>query len=773
MLAETSFAHSMVSLGTEPTVSRLRVFIRGAVQGVGFRPFIFRLANELGLKGWVMNSASGVAIEVEATGSVLQEFLQRLEAQKPAISFIQSLETKYLDPLGFDSFTIRESCGGEKTAVVLPDIATCPECLREIFDPANRRYQYPFTNCTNCGPRFTIIEALPYDRARTTMKNFTMCEECSREYGDPADRRFHAQPNACPKCGPQLELWDGSGKVLARRHDALLETASVVRAGRIAAVKGLGGFHLLTDARSEDAVRELRARKHREEKPFALMFPSYKSVLEHCETTEIERRLVRAPESPIVLLRRFREDDGLAPSIAPRNPYLGAMLPYTPLHHLLMRELGFPVVATSGNLSEEPICKDEHEALQRLRGIADIFLVHNRPILRHADDSVAREMGGRELVIRRARGFAPLPVHFDRELPTVLAVGAHQKNTIAASVHSQVFVSQHIGDLENATSYEAFKSVVGAFETLFDLKPAAVACDMHPAYVSTQYAQASSLPRISVQHHYAHILSCMAENDLQPPALGIAWDGSGFGPDGTVWGGEFLHVTDSKFQRVAHLRPFLLPGGEKAVRQPRRCALALLYEVFGESVFENGPLPADVFSKEELRVLRTMLSQRINSPLTTGAGRLFDGFASLLNLRHRARFEGQAAMELEFALSQSSVGDFYPFDVQENGEMLILDWAPAVREAVTAKDEPLAAASSRFHNMLVEMCVEVAKRVGEKKVVLSGGCFQNKYLTERLIGRLRETGFQPYWHQRVPPNDGGIALGQLMAAASTLQSGRE
>jgi len=763
----------MAPLGTELALSRLRLLIRGAVQGVGFRPFIFRLANDLGVKGWVTNSASGVVIEAEASNPVLQEFLQRLEAEKPAISFIQSLESTYLDPLGFDSFSIRESCGGEKTALVLPDIATCPECMREIFDPANRRYRYPFTNCTNCGPRFTIIESLPYDRARTTMKTFKMCEECSREYSNPADRRFHAQPNACPKCGPKLELWNPQGQALAREYDALCASAQAVREGRIVAVKGLGGFHLVVDARNEESVRELRKRKRREEKPFALMFPTFESVLKYCDATEVERRLLRAPESPIVLLRRSQLRDGLAESIAPGNPYLGVMLPYTPLHHLLMRELGFPIVATSGNLSEEPICIDEHEALRRLHGIADVFLVHNRPILRHVDDSVVREMGGRELVIRRARGFAPLPLHVDRELPCVVAVGAQQKNAIAASVHSNVFVSQHIGDLENATSHEAFQSVIGSFESLFELKPASLACDMHPAYLSTQYAQASALPQIPVQHHYAHILSCMAENDLEPPALGIAWDGSGFGPDGTVWGGEFLLITDGKFQRVAHLRPFRLPGGEKAVREPRRCALALLYEVFGERVFDSGFLAAGVFSEEELRILGTMLFQRINSPVTTSAGRLFDGFASLLNLRHMARFEGQAAMELEFAQNGSPIEDAYPFRVQETDEMFVLDWAPAVEEAVTAKDEPLSAASSRFHNMLVEMCVEVAKRVGEKKVVLSGGCFQNKYLTERLIGRLREMGLRPYWHQRVPPNDGGIALGQIMAATASLQLGRE
>jgi hydrogenase maturation protein HypF len=760
-----------VSLRVSP--SRLRVVIRGAVQGVGFRPFVFRLAQDLGMKGWVKNSAAGVLLEAEGTEDILKEFLRRLEAERPAISFIQSLETTFLDPVGFESFEILESDGGEKTAVILPDIATCPECVKEIRDPANRRYLYPFTNCTNCGPRFTIIKSLPYDRSRTTMKEFQMCEECSREYFNPIDRRFHAQPNACPKCGPELELWNPAGQPLTRKHHALLATATAIRAGKIVAVKGLGGFHLMVDARNEEAVRRLRTRKRREEKPFALMFPSYDAVLDYCETTEVDRRLLRSPESPIVLLRKLKAEDGLTQAIAPGNPYLGVMLPYTPLHHLLMRELGFAIVATSGNLSEEPICIEEREAVRRLRGIADVFLVHNRPILRHVDDSVVREMGGRELVIRRARGLAPLPVHVDDALPNVLAVGAHQKNAIAVSTGSEIFISQHIGDLENETSYGAFQSVIGTFEKLYDLKPAAIACDLHPAYLSTQYAQASSLPKIAVQHHYAHILSCMAENHLRPPVLGIAWDGSGFGPDGTVWGGEFLHVTDGSFRRAAHFRPFSLLGGEKAVREPRRCALALLYEVLGDDAFTTEFLPTSLFSADELRVLRTMLVQKFNSPPTTSVGRLFDGFASLLNLRHIAQFEGQAAMELEFALERLPAEESYPFAIQERGDTFVLDWGPAVRQISTETKASLPSASARFHNMLVEMALETARRIGEEKVVLSGGCFQNKYLTERLIRQLRIAGFQPYWHQRVPPNDGGISLGQVMAASWKLQSGRD
>ncbi|HEU5400387.1 MAG TPA: carbamoyltransferase HypF, partial [Terriglobales bacterium] len=446
---------------TTGAVQRLRMVIRGAVQGVGFRPFIFRLATEMQLAGWVSNTAAGVFLEVEGEAENLHEFRLRVEREKPAIAHIQSLESSFLDPHGFCNFEIRESSGGEKTVLVLPDIATCPECLADILDRHNRRYLYPFTNCTNCGPRFTIIESLPYDRPATSMKKFAMCPECDREYRDPANRRFHAQPNACPACGPALELWDSKGIRVAGHDEALRLAAIAIRAGQIVAIKGIGGFHLMVDARNESAVRALRDRKRREEKPFAVMYPSVSAVLGDCEVSEIEERLLRSPESPIVLLQRRKQTrSGLSSLIAPHNPRIGAMLPYTPLHHLLLAELAFPVVATSGNLSDEPICIDGREAVERLRGIADCFLVHDRAIIRHADDSIVRVVAGRELVLRRARGFAPLPVLNKDELPPVLAVGAHQKNTIAASIRNQIFISQHIGDLETREAYSAFENVI-------------------------------------------------------------------------------------------------------------------------------------------------------------------------------------------------------------------------------------------------------------------------------------------------------------------------
>ena len=753
---------------------RLRVVVRGAVQGVGFRPFVFRLATELRLPGWVLNSAQGVFIEVEGDELALREFLRRLEAEKPAISFIQSLEATFLDAVGYRQFEIRESSGGEKTALILPDLATCPDCLREINDPANRRFRYPFTNCTNCGPRFTIIASLPYDRSRTSMSKFTMCAACAREYEDPRDRRFHAQPNACPDCGPQLQLWPDGGGAGAEREAALQGAAEAIRRGQIVAVKGLGGFHLVVDARNEAAVCELRRRKRREEKPLALMFPSVAAVLEFCTCSEIELRLLRSPESPIVLLKRKPVSPadiayGLAVSLAPHNPYLGAMLPYTPLHHLLMQELGFPVVATSGNLSEEPICIDEEEARQRLAGIADWFLVHDRPILRHVDDSIVREMAGRELVLRRARGFAPLPVAVETELPSLIGVGPHQKNTIAVSAGSQVFISQHIGDLETAESLRAFERVNAAFRELYELHPAALACDMHPDYLSTQFARRSGERVVAVQHHHAHVLACMAENHLRPPALGVAWDGSGYGADGTIWGGEFLCVSDAGYQRAAHLRTFPLPGGERAVKEPRRTALGLLFELLGEKALALDVPVVRSFTGEELRVLGSMLAKGLNTPRTSSAGRLFDAVAALLGVRQVCGFEGQAAMELEYAVSEPNSGQGYAFEIRESPEALVLDWGPMIR-AILADSAPTGAVAAAFHRTLAQMIGAVAQRVGEPQVVLSGGCFQNRCLTELAVGHLQQAGFRAYWHQRIPPNDGGIALGQVIGAAQELSN---
>ncbi|WP_017715394.1 carbamoyltransferase HypF [Kamptonema formosum] len=808
------------SAGTPSPKSRLSLTVRGAVQGVGFRPFIYRLAAELQLTGWVNNSAQGVFIEVEGTAQQLQTFLHRLEPEKPPRSSIGSLEYSWLEPAGYTTFEIRPSAAGEKTAVVLPDISTCSDCLREILDPTNRRYRYPFTNCTNCGPRYSIIEALPYDRCNTTMKRFQMCEQCRSEYENPLDRRFHAQPNACPTCGPHLELWDSTGTVLATGNRALLSTVEAICQGKIVAVKGLGGFHLMVLASSGEAVRKLRRCKRREEKPFALMSPSVEWVRAHCEVSPAQERLLRSPEAPIVLLRRRgdcepilsqerQENTGVAPEVAPGNPYLGVMLGYAPLHHLLLAELGVPVVCTSGNVSDEPICIDQREAIVRLAGIAELFLVHNRPIVRPVDDSVVRVVAGREMVVRRARGYAPLPVQIapqskiepapepslkkGRECPSkILAVGAHLKNTIAIATGSQVFVSQHIGDLETPQAFEAFERAIESFKQLYEFEPEAVACDAHPDYRSAQFAQNLGLPVVPVQHHFAHALACMAENQLLgEPVLAVAWDGTGYGLDGTIWGGEFLLVRPDSWQRIAHLSTFRLAGGDRAVKEPRRVALGLLYELFGDELFGEPPLPNSQISAllhdffpAELKLLQTVFKRQINAPVTSSAGRLFDGVARIAGLRKICTFEGQAAMELEFALHGIKTDENYPIELVKSSREsisqspnppipappianpIVVNWKPmllGVLEDVAA-EVPVGKISAKFHNTLVEAIVAIAKRVGENRVALTGGCFQNQYLTERAVLRLSSEGFRPYWHQRIPPNDGGIALGQIVAA---------
>jgi hydrogenase maturation protein HypF len=569
---------------------------------------------------------------------------------------------------------------------------------------------------------------------------------------------------------------------------ALQAAAEAIRSGKIVAAKGLGGFHLLTPARDEGAVCRLRERKHREEKPLALMFPSLELVRECCLISAAEERLLRSPEAPIVLLRRADRENGrpanaIAPSVAPGNPYLGVMLPYTPMHHLLLSLLRFPVVATSGNLSDEPICIDEHDARERLKGIADAYLVHNRPIARHVDDSIVRLIAGREMILRRARGYAPLPVSpgtIPIEAPPVLAVGAHLKNAIAVSSGPDIFVSQHIGDLETDEAYEAFRRVVSDLETLYEVEPAVVAADAHPDYLSSKFAReqtragrggtSGGMELFSVQHHLAHVLSCMAENALRPPLLGVAWDGTGYGLDGTVWGGEFFVVAYTSWARFGHLRQFPLPGGDQAIKEPRRSALGLLFAAFGERAFASDELPPlKNFSPAELGTLKTMLQRKVNSPLTSSAGRVFDAVSSLAGLRQQVRFEGQAAMELEFAVEGVRTDEAYPIELSPPNRLAapwIVDWAPLLDSVLgdLRRGVRLGLISARFHNALVEAIVMVARQAGHSPVALSGGCFQNRYLTERAIRRLEEEGFRPYWHQRVPPNDGGIALGQVLAA---------
>ena len=845
---------------------RLRVAINGAVQGVGFRPFVYRLATSLALRGWVINDTQGVLIEGEGDVAHLTAFLDRLSTEAPPNARILHMTHDWQEAIGYDRFEIRHSDdAGAPHVIVLPDLATCPDCLAELCDPVNRRYRYPFTNCTNCGPRFTIVEALPYDRPNTTMRGFTLCPACQAEYHDPRDRRFHAQPNACPVCGPELAFYEkdsgrtgrqgegetrrqgerergrqGEGETGGARWASVVEgwslsalgdaalhaAADAIRRGEIVAVKGLGGFHLMVDARHEQAIQRLRTRKQRPDKPLAVMAPTLAQAGRLCEISPPAAALLRSAAAPIVLLPR-RVDAPLADAVAPGNPDLGVMLPYTPLHHLLLAELDFPIVATSGNLTDEPICTDETEAFTRLGEIADCFLVHDRPLARHTDDSVLWIVDGAPQFLRRARGYAPLPVSAPQPLPTILGVGAHLKNTVALSIDAQVFVSQHIGDLESASALAAFERVIADFLHLYDATPLAIAHDMHPDYLSTKWAveqsrgadketrrqgerekgrggdeetrgqgegeteriaasqslisnlPISNLPisqspnlLIPVQHHHAHLAACLADNSVTAPALGLIWDGTGYGPDGTIWGGECLLGDAASFTRAAHLRPFRLPGGDAAIREPRRVALALLWELYGDAIFAWDWLaPVRSFAEQERRVLAGMLARGVNAPLTTSMGRLFDGVAALIDLRQIVSFEGQAAMALEHCAA-AETSPAYTISIQEgaDGAPALLDWAPLVERILAdlRRNEDAAVIAARFHNALVELGAAVAQHVGWPQVALSGGCFQNRRLTEHLARRLRADGFDVLLHRQLPPNDGGVSVGQVMVAAATL-----
>jgi hydrogenase maturation protein HypF len=757
--------------------TRLRIIIRGAVQGVGFRPFVFRMAQTTGLTGWIANGNQGVHIEVEGPTPSLKQFLARIQTERPAHAHIQSIESTFLDTKGYGNFEIRTSLtGGSKSALLLPDIATCPACLAEVFDPKDRRYLYPFTNCTHCGPRFSIIAALPYDRKNTTMKTFAMCHACRAEYADPGNRRYHAQPNACPDCGPHVAFWDRDGSRLAEKNQAVAAASDAIRDGLIVAVKGLGGCHLMVDAGNKQAVAELRRRKRRGDKPFAVMFPAVEDVKAYCEISAADTQALISPATPIVLLpqKRSRNGNRQLEHVAPGNPNVGAILPYTPLHHILMRMLRVPVIATSGNLADEPICIDEYEALERLQGIADRFLVHNRPILRHVDDSIVRVLAGREVVLRRARGLAPLPITIPQASAKILAVGAHLKNSVALSLDKNVFISQHIGDLETSEARTAFEDVISSFAALYETTPDWLACDAHPDYFSTAYANRAERPTIHVQHHYAHVLSCMAENELEPPLLGVAWDGTGYGMDGTIWGGEFFDIQHKAYSRAAHLRPFLLAGGQKAVLEPRRVAVSLLHQIFNDLSEIDDLAPLSTLPDRSLSILLAMLRKQVNTPATSSVGRLFDAVASILDIRQSVDFEGQAAMALEFAIGDCSTVAAYPMPLsRQAGELpLILDWRPMLKHIIADQKAgiPRAEIAAKFHNTLVAGLISVAKACGQQRVILSGGCFQNRYLIEKSVNGLLEVGMQPYWHQRVPPNDGGIALGQIIAAQREIEN---
>jgi hydrogenase maturation protein HypF len=749
------------------TTVRAGIRVEGIVQGVGFRPFIHSLATRFGLSGFVGNDTAGVFVEVEGDPGAVDGFLRVLTGEGPPLALIERVTSVDLPTRGGSGFRIAESpAGGQRRTLISPDSATCEDCLHELFDPSDRRFGYAFINCTNCGPRFTIVRDVPYDRPSTTMAGFPMCQDCSREYHDPSDRRFHAQPVCCPACGPHLSLTESAGARVP--GDPVEGAARLLAEGRVVAVKGLGGYHLAVDATSEEGASALRARKHREDKPFAVMVRDLTAARTLCDLTSEEERLLQSLRRPVVLARR-RAGAPVASAVAPGNGNLGLMLPYTPLHHLLAGRLGRPFVLTSGNVSDEPIAYLDEDATDRLASIADAFLAHDRPIHMRTDDSVVRVFRERELPVRRSRGYVPQPLALPRPFPrAVLACGAELKNTFAVAKDGHVFVSHHIGDLENFETYRSFMEGVEHFRRLFDIDPEIVAHDLHPEYLSTKYAlDLQGVEHLGVQHHHAHVASCLADNGEEGPAIGVAFDGLGFGTDGTIWGGEFLVADLAGFDRAAHLEAVPMPGGAAAIKEPWRMALAYL-----EAAGIGGDTDLDVRRRNQGRwggVLDVALGG-VNSPVTSSAGRLFDAVAALIGVRDRINYEGQAAVELE-QLADPAEPDGYTARLTDEAPFRVLgsDLVAATAEDLRGGVDP-ATIAARFHNgvaaAIVAACERIRSASGLSTVALSGGVFQNMLLLGRTVTDLEERGFRVLIHSRVPPNDGGISLGQAAVAGA-------
>jgi hydrogenase maturation protein HypF len=759
------------------TIELAQISARGVVQGVGFRPFIYQLATKYNLKGWVCNTSEDVKIEVQGESQDLKLFLSELQNNAPPLARIENVSVTYHPPAGYTKFEIRHSIAEEgKYQLVSPDIATCQACRQEIFSPQDRRYHYPFTNCTNCGPRFTIIEDIPYDRPKTTMCSFAMCPDCQAEYDNPLDRRFHAQPNACPKCGPRLELLDAKGNHV-EATDIIATASQLLRDGKIMAIKGLGGFLLACDATSEKAVQLLRRRKRRPFKPLAIMVADIDEAKKYCQVSETEEKLLTSPQSPILLMP-WKPEPTVCQAVAPNLKYLGLMLPYTPMHHLLLKESGLPLVMTSGNISEEPICKDNDEAVKRLSGIADYFLVHNRDIYARYDDSVTMVERGEVQLTRRARGYAPYPVHLTFNAKQVLGCGAEEKNTFCLTQDNYAFISQHIGDMENLETMEHFENTLTLYKKLFRIEPEIVACDLHPEYLSTKYAlelasQSNHIKLVPVQHHHAHIVSCMVDNGVESPIIGVALDGTGYGSDGRIWGGEFL-VTDYKgFKRLGHLEYLPLPGGAAAIKKPYRTAIGYLLKLLGDSSLSPELSFLKRIDSVEIELIKRQLQIGLNSPLNSSMGRLFDAVSSLIGIRGEIDYEGQAAVELEMAAYDciDKVGDKgYPYSIIESDGVNIIrlkELFPAIVEDLY-RGVSKATISARFHNtvahMIFDMCQLIARNTGINQVTLSGGVFQNRLLLRKVIPLLESAGFSVLTHKQVPCNDGGISLGQAVVA---------
>jgi len=771
------------------------ISVRGIVQGVGFRPFVYGLAVKHNLKGWVYNTSEDVKIEVEGAAEDIRQFEQELGTKAPPLAQIENVTIEYHSPRGYKNFEIRQSQVQEgKYQLISPDVATCQACLGELLNPEDRRYRYPFTNCTNCGPRFTIIEDMPYDRPKTTMRHFQMCPQCQAEYDNPLDRRFHAQPNACPQCGPQVQLVDNQGSLVTpilSGSNPIAAAGRFLKEGKIVAIKGLGGFLLACDATNDTVVKTLRQRKKRSSKPFAIMVATVGEAKRHCYVSPEEENLLTSPQSPIVLMR-WREDSSVSREVAPNLRFLGVMLPYTPLHHILLRDTGQPLVMTSGNLSEEPIARDNDEALRRLAGIADYFLIHNRDIYSRYDDSVAIVERGTSQLIRRARSYAPYPIRLSFKTRQVLGCGAEEKNTFCLTKDNYAFLSQHIGDMENMETLEHFDSTISLYKRLFHIQPEIIAHDLHPDYLATKYARElgeSGIKLIPVQHHHAHIASCLADNGLESPVIGVAFDGTGMGADGNIWGGEFLVADYRHFRRAGHLEYLPLPGGAAAIKRPYRTAIGYILTLLGENAL-NQDLPAMREADDtEIEVIKRQIERRINSPLSSSMGRLFDAISALLGIRSEIDYEGQAAVELEMAALASygeepssviarSVSDeaisgnneSYPYRIVEDEGIRIV----RLRDLLSAVIEDLhqgiskGTISVKFHNtvaqMINEMCHLIANETGVSQVALSGGVFQNRLLLKKTVSLLENSDFQVFTHRQVPCNDGGISLGQAVIA---------
>jgi len=753
---------------------RKNIIIKGIVQGVGFRPFIHKLVKNYNLSGWVLNSNQGVEMDIEGKAGELHNFINDIKKKLPPLARIEKIEVNQLPLIGHKGFYIKKSIVKEEDGFVLvsPDISICEDCLQELFDPHNRRFHYPFINCTNCGPRFTIIKDIPYDRGKTTMNNFKMCSLCQSEYDDIENRRYHAQPNACADCGPQVSLYQNKRKL--EGIDPIEKAVKLLKEGKIGAIKGLGGFHLACDATNNKAVARLRRLKNREAKPFGIMSFNLEKIKQYCKLGKKEEEWLINRARPIVLLKK-KEDSLISSLVAPRNNYLGVMLPYTPLHYLLLKDNFTALIMTSGNITDQPIIGDNQEALEKLDRIADFFLLYNRDIFNRCDDSVLKIINGDNVFFRRSRGYVPHPIILDFKLKEVLALGGELKNTISFSKENYVFLSQYLGDLKSVETLNFLKKSIAGLKKMFRINPKIIACDLHPDYLSTQYAEETRAKKglrvVKVQHHYAHIVSCIAENNIKEKVIGVAYDGTGYGDDGNIWGGEFLLCDLKEYLRVGHLKYYPLPGGDKAIMEPWRMAYSYLYSIYGSKAKKIDIDFNRRMDYDKLSIIEKMIDKNINSPLTSSCGRLFGAVSSLIGIRDEISYEGQAAMELE-SFCASGIKERYNFCICKEGDEFIIDPQEIFIDIITDLKEGIdkKVMAAKFHNTVAEftlnLCGKIKKSTGINKIALSGGVFQNRYLTERIISLLEKDDFQVYIQRKVPPNDGGISLGQAVVAGS-------